>query len=166
MHLEKVFPTTKHPDRNCSLWPTTGVRQSVWSWTQLLCYSQKKKEWKLHVFMMKNFASFHLTAKSVSGQCEQSCEKSHVKNWKYGISEVKLWGLLEMKSKINKTGRLWWAGAGGRQARAFCCRHWGTARTFLSNKFYNPLMGSSRFVPVRPNAVYTKTKSKQGKQRH
>lgn len=43
MHLEKVFPTTKHPDRNCSLWPTTGVRQSVWSWTQLLCYSQKKK---------------------------------------------------------------------------------------------------------------------------
>lgn len=42
----------------------------------------------------------------------------------------------------------------------------GTAPTFLSNKFCNPVIGSYRFVPVRLNAVYKRIKAKQEKQRH
>lgn len=165
MHLEKVFPTTKHPDRNCSLWPTTGVRQSVWSWTQLLCYSQKKRM-KTSCIYDEKFCFFLFDCKisvwSVWAELwEISCEKLKIWNIR---SEALRFAWDEVKNQQNRKALM--SGAGGRQARAFCCRHWGTARTFLSNKFYNPLMGSSRFVPVRPNAVYTKTKSKQGKQRH
>lgn len=94
MHLEKVFLTAA----------------SVGSF----CVTDKKKK-KLNENFKYLWWKILLLPIWQQNQClvwvEHSCEKSHVKNWKYEVnSEGKLWGLPEMESKINKIGRVWWAG--------------------------------------------------------